>query len=190
MTMTRSKIIPAIVAAFCGLALQFHASGANAQTTFVGGTNVTYRTAPQLLYYGSPTLCSPYWANCLYVDALGNIILENWEGGIRWSPSTNFTPGLGEFPGDFLEFQTDGNLVLYGYNSLGDLLHIWRTGTTDWDGDPGYYMAVQDDGNFVIYDYNWNPVFSAQNDPNYQWWAQELIAPHFQGGGAADPGGP
>jgi hypothetical protein len=45
--MTRSKIIPAIVAAFCGLALQFQVSGANAQTQAgwvndqYGGTNVT-----------------------------------------------------------------------------------------------------------------------------------------------------
>ena len=38
--MIRSKILPITLAAFCGLALQFHASGANAQsvTLFPGGT--------------------------------------------------------------------------------------------------------------------------------------------------------
>ena len=69
--MTRSKIIPAIVAAFCGLALQFQASGANAQTGThyqCGGghcTNLTYATAQYLVSQSSP-LCAPYWGKLSY----------------------------------------------------------------------------------------------------------------------------
>jgi hypothetical protein len=164
--MIRSKIIPAIVAAFCGLALQFQASGANAQgttgTKYVGGTNVTWATAVYVVTQSNP-LCSPYWHNCLIMDANGYIFLVDWRGGILWTAG-NYS----EYPnsGAVLDFQTDGNLVLYATDSDGNLLHCWRTGTTNWNGDPGYYMAVQDDGNFVIYDSSWSPVFSAMKDTN------------------------
>jgi hypothetical protein len=43
-------------------------------------------------------------------------------------------------------FQTDGNLVLYGYNSVA----IWASNTSG----SGQYLLVQNDGNLVIYNAN------------------------------------
>lgn len=40
--------------------------------------------------------------------------------------------------------QTDGNLVLYGYDGKA----VWATGT---NGNPSSYLIVQNDGNVVIY---------------------------------------
>jgi hypothetical protein len=43
-------------------------------------------------------------------------------------------------------FQSDGNLVLYGYNGIA----IWASNTSG----TGEYMLVQNDGNVVIYNIN------------------------------------
>jgi hypothetical protein len=150
--MTRSKIVPAIVAAFCGLALQFQPSGANTQPAqrFQDGTNVTYVTAQYFVSQSYP-LCSPYWGTCLIIDANGFLFLIDWQGGILWQPDPiggSVSPYTAHpTPGALLDFQTDGNAVLYAQDSYGDQLHCWRTGTTDWNGDPGVYMAVGDNGN-------------------------------------------
>jgi hypothetical protein len=197
--MTRSKIIAAIVAAFCGLALQFQVSGANAQTGtyFVDNTNVDYATATYLVSRGEP-LCSPYWHTCLMVDGYGYLYLVDWRGNILWEPApigaqdcfntycenNVYSPGCFSCyteptaPGAYLQFQNDGNAVLYAPDSSGNFsVHSWRTGTTGYD--PGVYLAVQDNGDFVIYDINWQPLWAATWDPRYNWNEQALIAPNL-----------
>jgi hypothetical protein len=213
--MIRSKIIPAIVAAFCGLALQFQASGANAQEGTTGThyqcgggscTNLTYATASYTVFQGSP-LCSPYWGNCLIIASSGFMFLIDWQGNILWQPAaigaqdctygtTNCTntrtPGCfscytgNPTPGAELVFQSDGNFVLYAVDYSGGpdgpRLAVWRTGTTNYNGqnDYGYYVAIQDDGNFVIYDYNWIPLWAAQNDPTYNTNELNAMNCHFK----------
>jgi hypothetical protein len=92
MTMTRSKIIPIMLAAACGLALQFQASGANAQNFVPSEPNVgpefgtagnTYNTNVTPNYYmyeGSPSICSPVVGNCLVKQTDGNLVLYSYEG--------------------------------------------------------------------------------------------------------------
>jgi hypothetical protein len=158
--MTRLKLITTMLAGFCGLAVQFQVNTANAQTPgTLNGINLVYFTPTDYFAFGYE-ICSPAGV-CLYYG--GQIFLYDPYGNLLWysSMSASFT---GPLSGNSqLVFQGDGNLVIRNWDLGGEA--TWRTGTTNWDGDPAWYMAIQDDGNFVLYDVNWHAVWAAS-------WAQ------------------
>jgi hypothetical protein len=162
--MTRSKFIPTMLAAFCGLGLQFQTSGANAQTYgTLNGINLVYFTPTDYFPEGYE-IYSPN--NNYYLTIIvGDLVLFGPSGQVIWSAgmSSSFTGPVDS--SDHVVFQSDGNLVIRNANL--DDEAIWRTGTTDWNGHPGYFMAIQDDGNFVIYDINWNWQWAASLAPGY-----------------------
>jgi hypothetical protein len=178
--MIRSKIIPILAAAFCGLAAQFQASAANAQTAWI------YTSTQMNQGYVN---CSGI-GNCLEVQQDGNIVLYNLYGNALWATATN------TIYGDYLFFQGDGNLVVYSAgpvagdpNSIpgGCLVFqtcpaVWASGTngpadggSTVTGLPGAYLGIQDDGNLVIFDINFSPLWSAAQQSNYNWSAQSQI---------------
>jgi hypothetical protein len=162
--MTRSKIIMGILAGFCGLALQFQTSTANAQTSFTtpGGWLGNYVNPAYLLGVGH-SLCSPNGTVCLVMNSTGALVLYDvLDGNIPlWYPNNT------ENNEAFLYFQPDGNVVVYAPGNCSCMLDDgFHTGTTNWDGDPGWFLAVQDDGNFVVYDGNWEQLWAA-NDSGY-----------------------
>jgi hypothetical protein len=177
--MIRSKLIPIMLAAFCGLAFQFQVSAANAQTAWI---------YPRTQMNQGYVNCSGI-GNCLEVQQDGNVVLYNLYGNALWATGTN-TPY-----GDYLFFQGDGNLVVYsapgdpGPNSfIGACLvlqtcpAVWASGTngpadggSTVTGLPGAYLGIQDDGNLVIFDINFSPLWSAAQQSNYNWSAQSQI---------------
>jgi hypothetical protein len=176
--MLRSKCISIILAVFCGLAMQFQASGANAQVQYgcMNGICYAFVTPTYFLYTGGPALCSPN-GNCLVMadnnsqtqdgkPGNGQLQMFSLFGDLLW---TSEADGAGF--SDYLAFQSDGNLVIYQNGGSA----IWRTGTTNWNGDPGAYLAVQDDGNLVIYDAYLNPVWAATHQSNYNSYAGYLV---------------
>ena len=98
--MLSSKLIPIIVAAFCGLAMQFHVSAAQAD-----------------LYTGTGFQLNPGWEwctddnYCLYMD-------YDTTAGV-WDPNNNEiwrttpTRATNYLSGCYIIFQNDGNLVVY-----------------------------------------------------------------------------
>jgi hypothetical protein len=171
--MKRFKIIPISVAAACGLALQFQASGANAQQTPEFGTaGNTYNTnvIPGFsMFEGNPGICFPVVGNCLNMQTDGNLVLYSFEGVAIWASNT-----WGD-AGDYMVFNTIGDFQVTNVNAAGDpYVALWNAGTylggpNDWSGSPGYFLAVQDDGNLVVYDSYLNAVWAATWDPNYNW---------------------
>jgi hypothetical protein len=58
-----------------------------------------------------------------------------------------------------LVMQTDGNLVLYGYDpSTNGWTPLWATNTADL---PVRLAIMQSDGNFVLYDYRGKPLWKS-----------------------------
>jgi hypothetical protein len=177
MTMTRSKIIPGILAGFCALALQFQTSTANAQNYFVvpgnqedAGWSGYYVNYPYFLGPGY-NLCSPNGWVCLAMNGSGALDLYDVQDGniLLWYPNNT------ENNEAFLYFQPDGNVVVYAPGTDCDCMldDGFHTGTTNWNGDPGAFLAVQDDGNFVVYDANWNQLWAANNSGYYYNFAQQ-----------------
>jgi len=168
--MTRSKIIPVSLAAFCGFALQFQTSAVRAQTYGnLNGVNLVYFT-PTDYFPAGYEICSPI-GNCLWVNPNnGQLSLYSLYGDLIWW--TGFGDGN---PYETTVFQSDGNLVTYD-PWLGA---VWDTGTTSYwtsTGTQGWYMAIQDDGNFVIYDTNWTALWAASWQANYNWYYQGAVA--------------
>lgn len=90
---------------------------------------------------------------CLKKDVV--IVRRESETKDRLSAGESLNPGekLISSNGIFrLEYQKDGNLVVYRYESL-----LWASGT---DGKPIGQTRLQDDGNLVIYDRNDHPIWS------------------------------
>jgi hypothetical protein len=156
--MIRSKFILSILAAFCGLALQFHSSPANAQTCTpefgqVGGIYNNNATPGCVMFAGSQ-IRSPYVGNCLVMGSDGNIYLySGYDGAQLWSSDTGLDP-----IGNFMQFLPNGDMQIATVCSCpsGDSVYF-DTGTQqggyeDWSGYQGQYLTVQDDGNLVIYD--------------------------------------
>jgi hypothetical protein len=156
--MIRSKFIPVILAAFCGLAAQFQASRANAQT-------VIYQSPWSLDLFQGVVLnegegacsgsgyCLWMWGpwglqgNLQFFDPNGNLI---WQSPI-WENDS---------PNAWASFQSDGNLVVYTPASIGsNALVNFATNTyagntaTGW---PGGVIVIQEFGYLEIYDVNWN----------------------------------
>jgi hypothetical protein len=83
----------------------------------------------------------------------GNLVLSRiYSNRIKpiWATSTD-TKAV-----EKCSFQSDGNLVLYGYNGKA----IWAS-STDRRGE---YLLVQNDGNVVIYDANYTAIWATNTD--------------------------
>jgi hypothetical protein len=116
----RSKIIPVIFAAFCGIALQ--GSAANAQSLFED--NAVMLQPGSSLFPGS--VMRTYTGYYLWLQQDGNLVLYGPNNNHIWSTNTS-----GNVPA-FLTMQMDGNLVLYGYSqgSVGPMQQLWASDTS------------------------------------------------------------
>ncbi len=99
-------------------------------TTWLPGNYVTWHTCAgtslKLIYQGD-----------------GNFVL--YIGGqAKWATNTS---GLIVFP-DYVEFQPDGNLVVYNTDALGFTRAVWASHT---NGKGATSLELQEDGNLVIY---------------------------------------
>jgi hypothetical protein len=141
--MTRSKLIPITLAAFCGLAFQSQANAANApqqnapntqsQATSAKATSVTLLPGQHLT--PGMGLRSPN-GHSLVFQIDGNVVLYTSKHVTIWSTNTK-----GYEPVQ-LSMKADGNLVLYATTG-----QVWASNTS---GNPGASLVVQDDGNLVI----------------------------------------
>src|SRR5262249_9429974 len=61
-----------------------------------------------------------------------------------------------------LDFQADGNLVIYG--GQGTYYPIWSSDT--W-GEGGAYVVMQADGNLVVYNWNDAPLWASGTDGHW-----------------------
>lgn len=84
----------------------------------------------------------------------GNALVTN-NNNVAITPGNNLTSSNGCFS---LQFQTDGNTVLY-HNQL--RRPLWATGT---DRRSVKYNVMQGDGNFVIYDTNNQAIWASNTD--------------------------
>jgi hypothetical protein len=133
--MTRSKIIPVTLAAFCGLVLQSQANAANAAQVNAANTQAVSLLPGQHLVPGTGLRTGNGHSLVLQQD--GNVVLYNSKHVAIWSTNTK-----GYAPVQFI-MKGDGNLVLYSTNG-----QVWASNTS---GNPGAFLAVQDDGNLVIH---------------------------------------
>jgi hypothetical protein len=141
--MARSKCITTMLAAFCGLAVQFQASGAAAQSTILyPGDSLRFGTI-NMMVSGN--------FHSLIMQRDGNLVLYSPTNGAIWSTNTFWGPDT------HVDMQLDGNLVVY--NNYGP---VWASQTS---GHPFSCLALQDDGNLVIYidcgQYPGNAVWSS-----------------------------
>jgi hypothetical protein len=145
--MIRSKLIPLILAAFCGLAMQFQASRANADAAWYQGSTLGsgYGICNDAGYCfwmlsGETTAGTAAWE-----DPYGNILMQT-------------PPPAAEYTTDsWLIFQNDGNLVVYDQYCF-----IWCNNTVDWatntyagntsTGYPAGTLILADDGNLYMLD--------------------------------------
>jgi hypothetical protein len=190
--MIRSTIIPILVAAFCGLALQFHSSAANAQTCVpefgqVGGIYNNNATPGCTLMSGQQ-ICSPYVGNCLSMSSDGSLYLySGYDGAQLWSSETSEDP-----IGNFMVFFPNGDMQIATVCSCpSGLSFYFDTGTQqggyeDWSGYQGYFLTVQDDGNFVIYDSYLNPLWAATYDSSYNGYEGSLVRNYCSSIGACN----
>jgi hypothetical protein len=151
--MTRSKLIPITIAAFCGLAFEFQASGANAQTpTGIRGQEITPAAAlsqGNSLYPGFAMRTYSGYLLVLLQD--GNLVLYSPSMTVLWSTGTYGNTPLN------LTMQTDGNLVLYGYpwgTSGMPPQQLWASYTAGVG--PCYLNLGADDGGLAVISYNSN----------------------------------
>jgi hypothetical protein len=142
--MTRSKLIPITIAAFCGLMLQSQANAANApqpnpanaqpQSNSANAQSATLSPGKHLT--PGMGLRSPN-GHSLVLQQDGNVVLYTSKRVAIWSTNTK-----GYEPVQFI-MKGDGNLVLYSTTG-----QVWASNTS---GNPGAFLAVQDDGNLVIH---------------------------------------
>jgi hypothetical protein len=123
--MIRSKIIPVIFAAFCGIALQ--GGAANAQS-LPGDYGVMLQPGKSLFPgFGLRT----YTGYMLILQQDGNLVLYDPANTAVWN-----TPTYGNIPA-FLTMQMDGNLVLYGYQQGSEAVptppvqKLWASNTSN-----------------------------------------------------------
>jgi hypothetical protein len=130
--MTCSKIVPATLAAFCGLALQANAANAPQQNSATA-QSVTLLPGKHL----SPGMgLRTDNGHLLLLQFDGNVVLYNSKHVAIWSTNTKGYEPLQ------LTMKGDGNLVLYSTNG-----QVWASNTS---GNPGAFLVVGDDGNLVI----------------------------------------
>jgi hypothetical protein len=143
--MTRSKFLPIILAALCGLAFQLQASAANAQSQSNSATTQSQASpAPKQSISILPGqhlnpgmgVRSPN-GHSLVLQQDGNLVLFNGKRVPIWSINAK-----GYEPVQLI-MKTDGNLVLY--STIGQ---VWASNTS---GNPGAFFALHDDGNLVIH---------------------------------------
>jgi pseudomonalisin len=174
--MTRSKSIPIMIAACCGLALQFQAAGANAQSILEFGTagnTYNYNVTPGFtMFEGAAAICSPYVHNCLVMQDDGNLVLYSGvDGTYLWASNTGGSSN-GSTIIPILNFYLNGDMQVGYFNGQENVLFDTGTnqgGFEDWSGLQGQYLAVQDDGNLVIYDGDLNAIWAATYDSIYNW---------------------
>jgi hypothetical protein len=192
MTMTRSKIIPIMIAAFCGLALQFHSSAVDAQTCSpefgqVGGIPNYNATPGCFMFVTSPQICSPYVGNCLVMGLDGSLYLySGYDGNQLWSSETSNADTVlaANNPvvfANLMQFLPNGDMQIVASTCTAPTgCDYFDTGTQqggyeDWSGYQGYFLTVQDDGNFVIYDAYLNPLWAATYDSSYNSYEGSLV---------------
>jgi hypothetical protein len=134
--MVGSKIIPILVAAFCGLVLQSQANAANAQSQANAASATSVTLSPGKHLMPGMGLRSPN-GHSLVLQADGNVVLYTSKRVPIWSTNTK-----GYEPVQLI-MKGDGNLVLYSTTG-----QVWASNTS---GNPGAFLAVQDDGNLVIH---------------------------------------
>jgi hypothetical protein len=153
------KIIPILVAAFCGFAIEFQAAAANAQA---GPAYVT--TGTQL---------NPGWGFCTANNYCLWMLNDGWDdgtaglfdpnGNLLWQSSQNC--GNAPYEYGYLGFQNDGNLVVYSDNQGAygspcvDFAANTYAGNTI-TGDPGAYLVIEPYGLLVVYDANWYELWN------------------------------
>jgi len=112
-----------------------------------------------------------------HLQADGNFVIYRANGVHSWQsntsigishtefPTNEVSPGGKMFKGQAIEsldrkyslqFQGDGNLVLYGSNDL----PVWNSGTFNTQAQ---YVVMQTDGNLVIYDPSNKPLWNSQS---------------------------
>ncbi len=86
---------------------------------------------------------------------------------VGWfKPGTKFAKDTKYYSEDkryFLQFQSDGNLVVYKVVSTRSANPVWNSRT---NGRAASGCVFQQDGNLVLYDYNADPVWNAFTDAN------------------------
>jgi hypothetical protein len=148
---------------FSELAAATHALGALWPAICdVGGENPVLSRHPSgvltwLVPGGTSFLQDHYCAigkSMLYMLPTGELALFDENNVIRWRSYTydNSTPF-----GNWTEFQTDGNLVVYRH--VNEPIYT-RTVPSNTCCNIGYNLHIQEDGNVVIYAPGWRPVWS------------------------------
>jgi hypothetical protein len=152
--MTRSKINAITLAICCGLAFQFQANAANAQSAITIGFDgvSTFLGSGGNLVPGSGI--RPFHGCTLVLQFDGNLVVYDIDNNPIWSSKTG---GYTDGSPLILNMQTDGNLVLWSqYNGA-----IFVSGTA---GHPGAFLAMQDDCNLVIYPQGTTPPTANVNN--------------------------
>jgi hypothetical protein len=134
--MIRSKVIPVIFAALCGIALQ--GSAANAQS-LIDDNGVMLQPGSSL-FPGS--VMRTYTGYMLFLQQDGNLVLYSPSSTVLWSSQT-----FGNVPA-YLTMQMDGNLVLYGYpqGGPGPVQQLWASNTNK----PMTNLYLSDTGALLI----------------------------------------
>jgi hypothetical protein len=122
--MTRSKIIPASLAALCGLALQFHVGVAHAQCLPGCLNEAAFLYPGQALLPGQALRSYTGYLFVLQQD--GNLVLYNPSNTPIWS-----TPNTYDFEPMYLLLDYNGLLTLYSFpaNLIGSPQPVWSTNT-------------------------------------------------------------
>jgi hypothetical protein len=177
--MIHSKFISIILAAFCGLASQLHASPADAQyTTTLNGIPITV-ISTWFTMTPNTSVNSPHGVY-LSMQNDGNLVVYNQLNNPIWASYgswLNCGSGPGTCPDSsalwFMLFAPSGNIEIYNYL---EQVEVWQTGPEDNTSTfftPPFILAVQDDGNLVIYDSNYNVQWAASWQSNFNWAAAE-----------------
>ena len=111
--------------------------------TFLSGGGGTNPVTGDQVFNSGQSITSPNGQFVLTFQNDGDLVEYAAAGQALWASGTT-NEGAVE-----ADFQTDGNLVVYGTpNPDGSLVPLWASGT---GGNPGATLHVQDDGNIVIY---------------------------------------
>jgi hypothetical protein len=160
--MIRSRIIPFILAIFCGLAMQFQASGANAQIIYPGDAWGSYfQLNPGWCIYNGPG-----YHLCMQSD--GTADLYDYNNNWLWGTPTPASDDLDFVSPGYLSFQNIGSLAVYDnvvvpgvYEEFLGL--TYETNTTAGNsitGNPGVYLVLRYYGNLEMYDAGWNLIWA------------------------------
>ena len=98
-------------------------------------------------YHGSVSQTSSGNSSSGVSIAAASVVVDAVKGTVELTPGKFYTPPNKQY---VLVFQTDGNLVVYHYNSATNKAYdpVWNSGT---HGNSGAKCYLQSDGNLVIY---------------------------------------